>query len=356
MAVFLTIAIQQAFFGLAWAASFRQPESWAVDDTDPDSLNLTASSSDSSYPPPWDVTCNRNTGRMCEAAMAPGKSVVDYLGQCDQGASEHCSTGHNFPAGYCVCAPGWCADGHGKCTQQRSVVVAKVFQISVQQFGTAQKLYMLPNGKVMLGTPRSPSQAQWRIVVAPDGVMKLFTNAYPSRLLDSYEHCIKFTEVVKCQTLVGSTWQPPAKDTGWKLDHSGEHSGTEKFEEAGEYVFLRDFHSSKRLYVHHLTHEVHLCSPSDYNCPGPFGNLQFTPSIHGHVEIPITYPPPTTFENIFQWIGMIVIILVAIFLCVMNARLDNKITHLDDNMLTGPANCLRAVVTCDLCGHSTRGR
>jgi hypothetical protein len=211
---------------------------------------------------------------------------------------------------------------------------------------------MMKNGKVMMGVPPMESQAQWRIVVTPDGIMKIFTNAYPYRYLDSYEHCVRFTEAVKCQTLVGSSINPPAKDTGWKLDHSGVFADDNgHFEEHGEYLFLRDFYSSKNLYIHHYTHEAMLCSPSDSGCPGAFGSLMFTPTIHGHIEVEITYPPPTTGQQIFHWIGMGLIIFIAIFLCVMNARLDNKATHLDDTMFTGPAKFVRSCVACELCGH-----
>lgn len=361
MSVVLRIAIQQALFSLAKAA-FRRPPLNEYSIVPPsNSLNFSASQSQSEdlrkYE--WSHTCVRNTGRMCEASTNPGQDVVDYMGQCDELGNEHCSTGQNFPAGHCICTPGWCANGHGTCVKERGVLVDQVFYIHTQQFGTSHLLYMTPDGRVILGDPVSNAQAQWRIVVNPDGIMKLFTNAYPSRLLDSYEHCVQFTETVKCQTMLGGMWKPAARDTGWAIDHSGDYAGDHQgsFAEAGEYVWLRDFESSKNMYIHHLTHEARLCSPSDYNCPGTFGNLVFTPSIHGHVEIPLTYPPPTTTQQVFHYIGIILIIIIALFLCIMNARLDNKLTHLDDNVLTRPANCLKAIVTCELCSYGgTRRR
>lgn len=222
-------------------------------------------------------------------------------------------------------------------------------------FWPSKVLYMARNGKVMLGTPAFPRQAQWRIVVMPDGIIQLFTNAYPTRLMDSYEACVRYTETVKCQTMVGSSPMPPAKEAGWKIDHSGVFRNVGKADEM-EYVFLREYHSSKNLYIHHLNWEGKLCSPSDYDCPGPVGNLLFWPSVFGHVEIPITDSPMTTAGLVFHYIGMGVIIFIAIFLCVMNARLDNKLTHLDDNVLTGPANCIRYIVTCELCAGGRRLR
>lgn len=346
------IAIQQALISFVEAASFRGEP---VGIADPQPVNVTAALFEESQPVPYDRLCIRNTGRMCEAAMNPEKTVVDYLGQCDPTSHEHCSTGKSFPAGYCVCMPGHCADGKGRCVKEKSILSPSIFHISTQQFGGSQILYMLKNGKVMMGTPANPAQAQWRIVVTPDKVLKLFTMAYPYRYMDSYEHCIRFAETTKCQTLVGSSINPPARDTGWKLDHSGVYDESASgFAEHGEYVFLRDFYSSKNLYVHHLTREVLLCSPSDYDCPGPYGSLMFTPTIHGHLEIPISYPPPTPVMLVFQWIGLGLIIIIALFLCVMNARLDNKITHLDDNILTGPTHFVRAIVMCELCGHRSR--
>jgi len=353
----LGIAIQQALFGLAGAASFRR-EPVDTNVIDPKSLNnITASLSQERYAP-WDVTCVRNTGRMCEAAMNMEKTVVDYMGQCDTMNNEHCSTGNNFPGGYCVCAPGFCADGAGKCQQKKSVIVDKSFSMYTEQHGKSKKLYMLPNGKVMLGTPQHPTQAQWRIVVLPDGLMNFFTNAYPNRLMDSYEKCIKFTETVKCQTLVGSTVQPPARGTGWKLDHSGvfDKNAEATVQEASEFLILRDYESSSNLYIHHLTNEALLCSPGDSNCPGPGGHIFFDPNIFLELEVKFTYPPNTAAEYVFQWVGMTFIIIIALCLCVMNARLDNHATHIDDTILTGPANFIRNIVTCSCFGHGVTHR
>eukprot|EP00746_Dinoflagellata_sp_MGD_P090481 gnl/MRDRNA2_/MRDRNA2_35739_c0_seq1.p1 gnl/MRDRNA2_/MRDRNA2_35739_c0~~gnl/MRDRNA2_/MRDRNA2_35739_c0_seq1.p1 ORF type:complete len:360 (+),score=24.63 gnl/MRDRNA2_/MRDRNA2_35739_c0_seq1:70-1149(+) len=353
IAVLFQVAFQQARVGFVRAASFRRQPG---DDVAPGVLNFTASTEGEDLPGPYDRTCIRNTGRMCEAAMDPDKTVVDYLGQCDPTSHEHCSTGRSFPAGYCVCLPGWCATASGKCVKERSTLVRQAFQIYTQQYGEAEKLYMLKNGKVMLGKPQSPAQAQWRIVVGVDGVMKLFTNAYPYRYLDSYEHCVRFTESVKCRTMVGSSINPPARDTGWKLDHSEVFAPSVEgtFDETLEYVYLRDFASSKNLFIHHYTKEAMLCSPSDSDCPGMYGNLMFTPTIHGHIEIPITDPPLTTAQTVFHWIGTGLIITIAICLCVFNAQLDNKNTHLDDTVMTAPAKLIRGCVTCSLCGGGRR--
>lgn len=126
-----------------------------------------------------DITCIRDTGKNC--AMN---------GVTDDRTKTHCINGRS------ICSePSSCSDSQGVCQFGRSQMLPKTYRISIES-APGYFLYMdkSPNGAtdrgdILVGKGRGGPDAQWRLIVMPDGKLLLTTEAMKDRLLGIFAQC-----------------------------------------------------------------------------------------------------------------------------------------------------------------------
>lgn len=296
--------------------------------------------------------CLRNTGRACQNQIADA-SVVDYMTQCYDSLAvpvgstrvleqaETCSAGGEWPQGYCVCSPGWCANAESHCTKYENEVLGPVRTITVKQFGDGPTayVYMAPDGSVKVGSPPSPTAAQWQVARTKDGAYHLYTLAYPNDLLDAFDQCT-VTEFFghdkeTCQSVVGHVPKPPASQTGWVISKWNEQFPRET------YVTLRSLDTNRNLYFDGKTLSGRSCGDSSRpaECPGPYGALKFNPPLHGAAGITFQEPPMSGGWMLAQIFLYLFSGLLMCCLCIFNTRMDSKTDRFHGN-LCGDICCL----------------
>lgn len=291
--------------------------------------------------------CLRNSGRLCNTG-SPDRPVVDSSSQCNDfqevpaGSDavlkevEKCSTGSPWPSGFCICNPGWCADGTNKCSEQENEILDDVFTITTKQHGPTQYLYMGVGGQLALGVPTNFLAARWKIAKTHDGVYHLYTLAFPQDLLDSYEECAARVEPVSqimgmsCYPVVGHVPKPPAAETGWHIDTYDD-----------TYVTLRSKDTSRVLYIDEIKLRGRTCSTAydPQQCPGSYGALLFDPPLPGASR---SAPPMHPLFLVAHLALVSLIVLLVCCGCVINFRFDSASSRWD----AGLCQVLCGVLCC----------
>jgi hypothetical protein len=254
--------------------------------------------------------CAKNSGKSCKAWT--NSDIIEHVSQCAGGRYDplagiakpgqppsalvaQCSANAQVgeTVGTCICADGYCADLDMKCHAGTYSVVSDTFTISAKAWGESQHLYMLADGKVKIGIPPDPLAATWRIAVTKSGVKMLYTDRYPTTVLNEYETCTEYMDDYgltydKCQLIVGHAANPRADEMGWylELDFKLHH-----IDHKNPYVNIRSAHSGSLFYIDPQTLTGRECDETSRNCPGEFGDFHFNPPLFGRNDIQLDRSP-----------------------------------------------------------------
>jgi len=259
--------------------------------------------------------CVKNTARQCKSLQNVG-NVVEHLTQCVSGGAHpflgasheqqvaaqdqaQCSADVSAtPSGTCMCGVEYCADTDMLCHRGGYQVLNEAFSIEAKAF-PGEKLYMTPDGKVMVGQPPDPRAAKWHISVTGRGAKILWTDLYADRILQEYERCDTVTDVygltfTKCEMVVGAVQDPQAGEMGWSIElftNQGASVQNAIMDFAEVDVQLRSLSSWDMFYISPTTKEGMACEGRGRNCPGVSGAFRFDPPLAGRMDFKLDEAP-----------------------------------------------------------------
>lgn len=288
--------------------------------------------------------CIKHTGRVCtpfsqdrfndvlsQCANTQLLSAGDFLPRSSSVPVEAtCKSEVGAGTGFCHCNEGYCADNDQNCKSDMNQVLEETYRISTKVFGTSNLLYMAPGGKVMLGQPADPRQAQWKIAVTPNGVKHLWTEAFPQATLQEYERCEARMDTksgltyTSCVVSVGHALEPSASDTGWYVEiHSP------------GYFQLRSIHDDHILFVTE-DKAVECCDALNMWCPSSYGALRFDPPLARFVFDEAEWDSQSGGSIKLYFLSYCVAICLTCALCGLHSelhkRFDVKETRFDDGL------------------------
>lgn len=294
-------------------------------------------------------TCVKDTARLCRSWRKV--TVVDHVTQCLAGSrntflkigddpttggaasSENfCSADHdpNMNTGSCMCGPDYCADTDMLCHRGTYQVINDVFTITAKA-NPQEKLYMSPDGKVLLGYPPDPRAAQWHISVTGKGVKILWTELYTKTILQEYERCVTTADVYglehsMCARVVGHVPDPKADEMGWYIELFGD-KGVQRIGMQPEvHVQFRSATSYNMMYISPLTKEALACEARGRNCPGDAGAFKFDPPLVGRMDIILDYAPGTLPPGLAAYATTVITAAILVFCicCVYASSRESK--------------------------------
>jgi len=283
-------------------------------------------------------TCVKDSSRPCKSWARAG-NTVDHITQChagsamgivgsaetDQAVCSADNVGSTADTGTCLCGGSYCADTDGLCHRGTYQVINEVFSIISKAY-PQEKLYMTPDGKVMVGWPPDPRAAQWRISVTGKGVKLLWTDLYPHTIMQEYESCTTMTDqfgltFTKCENLVGHIADPSAKEMGWYIELHGDGGAQQHIgPRPEEFVQIRSANTWEMLYISPLTKEGLACEARGRNCPGDAGAFRFVPPLLERLDFELDEAPGTLPGNLSSYFATVCMafLLICCLSCAFN--------------------------------------
>jgi len=220
-----------------------------------------------------DITSNASAASEKAAPKSQAKEVKQFL--CSPKTAMSCAAWHGFGGdaecqklgtatcdknSMCVCEPGSCADGHGKCGKKGKLLPG-AFTVEVHEDGkSARYVHMHPDSKELDFSMEEPGRnGHWHMIVNSDNSVMLYTKEF------GFDH---FMTVIESGNEMRNEYTSFA---------SPRESSFEIYKDEKQLVYLKDIvtglwlQSSRRLGGNSIK-GVH-------KFPGPSGGLIFHPPL-----------------------------------------------------------------------------